>query len=171
MRFPSRPTPLVLLLVVALPVATLIAGGWTLAVIGGEGLDTVADPVRRTAQVQQVDHAADRLAAHLGLAAELRRTADGLALTLSATKHHVRDAGLVLRLEHPLDAQRDLEWPLRENDGVWSGPAFDVEPAWRVALSPADGDWRLVGRWPRGGESLRLLPAVVDAPERPDGAR
>ena len=28
-------------------------------------LDTVADPVRRTAQVQQVDHAADRLAAHL----------------------------------------------------------------------------------------------------------
>ena len=52
----------VLLLLIGLPVATLAAGVATLALIGRGGLDTVGDPVRRTAQVQQVDLAADAAA-------------------------------------------------------------------------------------------------------------
>lgn len=164
-----RPTaPAVLFLIAGLPLATLVAGVWTLALIGGEGLDRVADPVRRVAQVQQVDTDADQRAARLGLRAELRRNADALRLDLAAPASLPPVQGLVLRLEHPLDARLDHERILRPEAGGWTGPVFDAGPAWRVSLTPVDGRWRLVGRWPREGQALELEPALPDAPESPD---
>lgn len=152
----------VLLVMIGLPAATLVAGFATLAVIGQGGLDRVADPVRRTAQVQQVDLAADTTARHLGLGGRL--ALDGPALRVDVAG--IDDAAdLRLRLEHPLDAAQDAEIVLAPSGGRWEAPAFDTEVGWRVSLSPADGTWRLVARWPRGARAIELAPAVAsDAP-------
>lgn len=153
------PSPVVLLLI-ALPAATLAAGVATLAVIGRGGLDAVGDPVRRTAQVQQVDLRADGAARRLGLSGRL--TVDGDAAWLDLVGLPVgADAGtLLLQLEHPLDADADTVQALRWTDGRWRSPAFDRSVGWRVAVAPEDGGWRLVARWPRGGGSTSLEPAV-----------
>lgn len=165
---PRFALPSVLLVVLGLPAATLMAGFATLAAIGGGGLDTVSDPVRRTAQVQQVDDSADRRAAALGLRAELRQApGDGTRLAVAARKEAAPGlpGELVLHLEHPLDARLDRQLRLQRGEGGWRGPGFDAAPGWRVSLAPADGRWRLVGRWPRGGETLQLLPALPDDSE------
>jgi hypothetical protein len=162
--------PGVLLVIVGLPAATLVAGVGTLALIGQDGLDRVADPVRRTAQVQQVDDAADRQAALLAVRGELRRVADGgVRLTLSAAADASLPETLLVRLEHPLDARLDRTLPLTRADGEWQGAGFDADTGWRVALGPVDGRWRVVGRWPRGAEALALLPALATGPDRADG--
>ena len=161
--------PPVLVLALAVPLATLVAGGWTLAIAGSGGLDTVGEAVRRTAQVQQTDLAADREAASRGLAGELRL--EGGRLRFRGTDADVDAAlaaagGLHLLLEHPIDAGHDRTLALLRDGDAWTGPAFDASVGWRMALSPADSRWRLVGRWPRGGASLALRPAVdaADAP-------
>jgi hypothetical protein len=169
----NRPAlPTVLLVVLVLPAATLVAGFTTLAVIGRGGLDTVSDPVRRTAQVQQVDDRADRRAAALGLRAELRQApGDGTRLALAAAlaERPALPNELVLHLEHPLDARLDRELRLQRGGADWRGAGFDAAPGWRVSLTPADGRWRLVGRWPRGGDALELLPALPAGGEAGDG--
>lgn len=148
----------VMLLLVGLPVATLAAGVATLALIGRGGLDTVGDPVRRTAQVQQVDLAADAAARRLGLGGRL--AIDGPRLRVDVPGLD-RGADLRLQLEHPLDAAQDVVVVLAPGDGGWQGPAFDDHIGWRVALAPADGAWRLVARWPRGAHAIDLAPAVA----------
>lgn len=152
----------VLLLLIGLPVATLSAGVATLAVIGRGGLDTVGDPVRRTAQVQQVDLAADAAAQRMGL--DGRLVLDGPMLRVDVPGVE-GVTNLRLRLEHPLDAAQDAEMALRPVMGRWEAPAFDARVGWRVSLVPADNAWRLVARWPRGAEAIELAPALAgDAP-------
>ena len=148
----------VMLLLIGLPVATLAAGVATLAIIGRGGLDTVGDPVRRTAQVQQVDLAADAAARRLGLGGRL--ALDGPQVRVAVGGLDDR-ADLRLQLEHPLDAAQDRVITLAPADGGWEGPALDANVGWRVALSPADGAWRLVARWPRGAQAIDLAPAVA----------
>lgn len=156
----------VVLLLVALPLATLAAGFATLAIIGRGGLDTVGDPVRRTAQVQQVDLAADAEARRRGLGGRLTLADGALRVDVPGLD---RSTDLRLRLEHPLDAAQDAELMLVPEDGHWQAPAFAAEVGWRVALGPADGAWRLVARWPRGARQIELAPAVAsDAPTRPE---
>jgi len=156
----------VLLLLVALPLATLAAGFATLAIIGRGGLDTVGDPVRRTAQVQQVDLAADAEARRRGLDGRLALAGTGLQVDVPGLD---RTTELRLRLEHPLDAAQDTEIVLVPDGEQWQAPAFAPEVGWRVALTPADGAWRLVARWPRGAREVALAPAVAsDAPMRPE---
>ena len=158
--------PLVLLLALAVPLATLVAGGWTLAVAGRGGLDTVGETVRRTAQVQQTDLEADLEAARLRLAGQLRLESGRtrFAADRVAVDPAWASAGNIkLHLEHPIDARGDHTLVLTRDGDVWRGPAFDAAVGWRVALTPADGRWRLVGRWPRAGTSLALLPALEAA--------
>lgn len=148
----------VVLLLIGLPVATLAAGIATLALIGRGGLDTVGDPVRRTAQVQQVDLAADAAARRLGLGGRLALEGPVLRVDVPGLD---RTAPLRLRLEHPLDATLDADVTLDPEDGAWEGPAFDANVGWRVALTPVNGEWRLVARWPRGAHAIDLAPAVA----------
>ena len=156
----------VLLLLVALPLATLAAGFATLAIIGRGGLDTVGDPVRRTAQVQQVDLAADAEARRRGLDGRLALAGTGLLVDVPGLD---RTTDLRRRLEHPLDAAQDTEIVLVPDGGRWQAPAFASGVGWRVALMPADGAWRLVARWPRGARQVALAPAVAsDAPTPPE---
>jgi hypothetical protein len=152
----------VLLVLIGLPVATLAAGFATLAIIGRGGLDTVGDPVRRTAQVQQVDLAADEAARRMDLVGHVAVDGTSVRVTVPGI-----DAGttLRLRLEHPLDAAQDTEIVLTPGTDHWRAPAFDANVGWRLALLPADGAWRLVARWPRGARAIGLAPAVAsDAP-------
>ena len=155
--------PVVLLLALGVPLATLVAGGWTLAVAGSGGLDTVGETVRRTAQVQQTDLAADFEAARRGLRGELRLEAG--QTRFAAERVDVDPAwasagDVELHLEHPIDSRNDRTLVLTRDGDEWRGPGFDAAVGWRVALAPAVGRWRLVGRWPRGGTSLALLPAL-----------
>lgn len=154
---PTLKSPVVLLLI-GLPVATLAAGFATLAIIGRGGLDTVGDPVRRTAQVQQVDLAADAAARRLGLGGRVVLDGPQTRVVVPGI-----DAASELRLllEHPLDAAQDTEVVLTPRMGEWQAPAFDATIGWRVALVPADGAWRLVARWPRGAQAIDLAPAVA----------
>lgn len=68
----SFPHPVVRV-VIGLPLAAPAAGFTTLGLIGRGGLDTDSDPVRRTAQVQQVDLSADEAA----MRARCQRAASG----------------------------------------------------------------------------------------------
>lgn len=166
---PRRTISATLVVIVGLPVATLLAGAGTLALIGRGGLDRVSDPVRRTAQMQQVDIGSDRRAAESRLRGQMLRVEDGIRVSLSIQDKTPLPKTLRLYLEHPLDATRDLEILLDRATGDWKGPGFDATVGWRVSLGPADGQWRLVGRWPRGGNTLVLEPALANAPDDPDG--
>lgn len=158
-----RPRNTVILLLVGLPLATLAAGAATLALIGRGGLDAVADPVRRTAQVQQVDLQADEAAARLGLSGSIGLGDGFTRLALSGDLVRGSDAPLALRLEHPLDARLDRELRLQPRDDGWQAPAFDADVGWRLSVTPADGTWRLVARWPRGARRVVLAPALAGA--------
>lgn len=155
-----RPRNPVILLLVGLPLATLAAGAATLALIGRGGLDAVADPVRRTAQVQQVDLQADEAAARLGLSGRLALVGDVAWIEVDGA---TAASALELHLEHPLDAARDGHRPLQPEAGRWQAPAFDADVGWRVSVTPADGAWRLVARWPRGARRVVLVPALAGA--------
>lgn len=162
---PRFPLP-VLALALAVPFATLIAAAATLRVIGSDGLDAVGDRVQRFGRLQQADLGADRRAASLGLSAALTVRPEGVAVTLRGDAGAGRAdrippvTALRLHLEHPIEARFDREIPLAVSDQVWRGDRFDRAVDWRVALAPADGGWRLVGRWPRGATRIDLTPAL-----------
>ncbi len=161
-----------LLVVLALPVLMLVVGGARIFIYGSGGLDRVSDPVSRIAQAQQVDDRADRQAAAMGLRAELRQPPGPEAsLRLSAAPEHPLPERLTLKLEHPIEAKHDLSLNLQREGDTWRGPRFNTALGWRVSLMPTDGHWRLVGLWPRGGDSLDLLPALATGPEAADGTR
>lgn len=147
----------VVLVLLALPLATLAAGAVTLWIIGRGGLDAVGEPVRRTAQVQVRDWAEDEAARRLGLSAEL--VLEGAEVRLQL-RGDAPETNLVLHLEHPLEAARDRDLPLRPENADWVAPAFDPGVHWRLALAPEGGGWRLVGRWAPGAGQATLAPAL-----------
>ena len=173
-----RLPPMALVVALALPAATLLAGIATLALIGRDGLDAVADPVRRTAQVQvSADPSgdeADRRARDLALEARLWTTGDGrLWVTLAGPRADDAIPGgraaLALRLEHPLDADGDRALRLQRDGDRWQGGPFDPAIGWRVSLQPDGGEWRLLGRWSTDERDVVLLPAFATAVGTADG--
>lgn len=144
-------------LVLAIPVATLIAGWHLLGVAGGErATDSSPDRVRRTAQVQVTDLSADEAAARRALTAQLRVAAEGMHIDAAFS-----DAELRLQLIHPTDSDLDHALTLtREGDGWRGGSLPDAGVAWHLRLQPLDGSWRLVGRWRPGHDSADLQPAL-----------
>lgn len=159
-----------LAVIIALPVATLVAGIWTLKIAGSGGLDTVSDPVRRTAQVQVVDAEADEAARLLGLSAELHWASGQSKLVPVSGDASAWPSGLTLRLEHPLREALDTDIALERQDGQWVGSGFDASVGWRVSVLPSNGSWRLVGRWSRGAQTLSMRSAW-DPSEDAGGAR
>ena len=148
-----------LAVIIALPVATLVAIVWTLKIASSGRLDTVSDPVRRTAQVQVVDARADDAARRLGLSAELRSASGQTELVPVSGEPSAWPSSLRLRLEHPLREPLDLEIALEQQGSQWVGQDFDTSIGWRVSVLPNDGSWRLVGRWSRGAQTLSMSSA------------
>jgi hypothetical protein len=158
----------VMLVLVGLPLATLVAGVATLVVIGRGGLDAVGDPVRRTAQVQQVDLRADEAARQLDLRGRVARVGDATWLELDGVDGVDGAIPLRLHLEHPLDAAQDRVLDLQPTNNRWKAAPFDAGIGWRVSVESRDGAWRLVARWPRHARDVLLLPAIAQGDIAPE---
>jgi hypothetical protein len=152
-------------LVVALPLASVIAGFTTLVLaVRSGGSDAVPAEVRRTAQIQVQDMAADQRALREGLAANLVLDVQTGALELRLVPASSQPpAQLVLHLAHPQRAAADREVRLTRSGAGWYGR---IEPqrmhAWNLRLTPPDARWRLLGRLEADAHGTQLRPALAE---------
>lgn len=159
-RSPWR-QPMVWLLV-AIPLLAVVSTAGLIVVAGGPGAtDDIAEPVRRTAQVQVADLGPDAHARTLGLSA-LVRSDKGIVEVLPVAGDFDRHAPLTLALRHPTLAAKDLVLVLPPGDTGWRTRA-PVDPGhdWNVQVSGANrGAWRLKGRWPAKQAAVYVAPSV-----------
>lgn len=149
-------------LMVGFPLAAVVAGTATLFIaIDAGGSDAIPDAVRRTAQVQTVELGPDERAAERRLSAVFSVQEDAVEV-LVATGDFDRTQPLTLSLQHPIEAAQDIALVLQPNArGGWSAAhTLDVGHDWRVQLSDATGQWRLLGRLPRDRRGVLLRPAL-----------
>ena len=149
-------------LVAAIPAAAVVASiALLVSAVRSSGTDdAVADPVRRTAQVQQADLSADARAQAQGLTAIVRRQGELLEVLPVSGDLGTRDT-LVLWLRHPSQARLDQRVTLHAAKHGWRGSIqADFAHDWNLQLTDARGQWRLQGRWPRGHLASHLRPAV-----------
>lgn len=153
----------VLLLVILLPAIIVVAGIWLVIVASRQGSDSVADDVRRTAQIQTRDLGPDEVARRERLSAVLRVDVDnGIIELLPVTGSFDRSAPLRLQLLHPSRAAEDLSLPLPPGGHGWRSEArFDTHHDWNLRLSDGAGRWRLQGRWQRDQLAAHLHPALA----------
>lgn len=122
--------------------------------------DMVPDTVQRTAQIQTTDLSPDVRAQQLKLSA-VARTAKGLVEVDPVAGTFDRTAPLVLSLHHPTAEKLDLQLDLAPTATGWSTPRdLDLSHDWNVQLTPANGAWRLRGRWIARQQAIYLHPAV-----------
>ncbi|MGN6512130.1 MAG: FixH family protein [Lysobacteraceae bacterium] len=159
-RSPWR-QPMVWLLV-AIPLLAVVATAALVVVAGGPGAtDDIAEPVKRTAQVQVADLGPDAHARALGLSA-LVRSDKGVVEVLPVAGDFDRHAPLTVALRHPTLAAMDRVLVLEPNDTGWRTRA-QVDPGhdWNVQVDGAhQGAWRLQGRWPAKQAAVYVAPAV-----------
>src|SRR5690606_32680292 len=126
-------------LVIAIPAASVIAGiGLLVITIRSGGADSVAEPVRRTAQIQVADLGPDARAQALKLSA-LVRVAPGLVEVLPVAGDFDRAAPLQLLLHHPTVAAEDRTLTLTPIDSGWRLAAdIDIRHDWKIELHPGD---------------------------------
>lgn len=159
---PRQAGPL-LWLVIAVPLATIIAGIVTITLSVRSGsTDAVIDPVRRTAQVQDREMVADQQAAARALVASGSRDADTGAIQISLSGDHGAPPMLGLAVLHPVRGSEDQRIDLvAAGDGRWLGRIeVDAGHDWNLELAPPDGGWRLVGRWQANQPRFEMRPAL-----------
>lgn len=163
-RAPSAFRQPLLWLVIALPALSVI-DGVSMLFLSDDPLDAVADPVKRTAQIQEADLSRDLAARRLGLSARVRRNGNAIDLVPHATGFE-RNAPLDLVLRHPVRAAEDRRIALVPARDGWSAQAatLDATHDWILELAPNDGRWRLVGRWKARSPEAELRPALEHAP-------
>lgn len=167
-RRPAWREPMVWLIAL-IPLAAVVGTLWMVFAAGdAPGTDdSVADPVRRTAQVQVADLGPDARAAALRLSAVVR-IGKGVVEVLPVDGTFDREATLILSLRHPSRADADRVLKLAPGETGWRAEAgLDGSHDWNVQLAPADQGWRLLGRWPAGQQAAYLRPALrgADAPQ------
>lgn len=148
-------------LVAGLPLASVIASiALFVSASRSGGSDSIADPVRRTAQMQVADLGPDARAQQLRLTAIVRIDSH-LIEVLPVTGSFQRAEPLRIALRHPSRASSDREIILQPGALGWR-EAVTIENAhdWNVQLSPRDGAWRLQGRLPKGQRAAHLKPAL-----------
>lgn len=146
-------------LVLAIPVATVLAGIWTIVAVSSEsGVDADPDPVRRTAQVQVVSIEADQAAAERGLTATVEIDAEGALVRLGQATGPVAPR---LQLIHPIESSLDRQIDLAPSPQGWrANESVAAGHGWQLRLVAADGSWRIVGRYHPGDASVELAPSV-----------
>ena len=151
-------------LVIALPLASIIAGvGLVVVASYTGGVDSVTDKVDRVSQIQTTDLGPDSKAKELKLSAIVRVDA-GMVEVLPVTGQFARNAPLRLSLEHPLQAKEDRVLELQPGVRGWQLQTdLDDSHDWRLQLTPADSQWRLKGRLPKQQYAARLAPSVPAA--------
>ena len=150
-------------LVFSLPAMAVVAGLGLLWLADGP-IDAVADPVTRTAQVQDTDLSPDLEARRLGLSAKVHRVGRVFDV-LPTGEGFDREVPLELVLRHPVIAAEDMRVALAPSATGWSGhvDAFDEGHDWLVELAPADRRWRLRGRWAARAGEAQVQPALASA--------
>lgn len=150
-------------LVAAIPAVAVIA---TVALLvtasrSSGNNDAVADTVQRTAQVQVSDLGPDARAKQLRLSA-IVRSGKGAIEVLPVDGAFDRHARLTLALHHPTRAELDRTFDLAPTGTGWrAGETADLTHDWNVQLGPADGAWRLQGRWIARQQATYLHPALA----------
>lgn len=148
-------------LVIALPLAAVIASIW-LVVLSSRGgsIDSVADEVRRTGQIQTTDLGPDERAAQLKLGAVLQ-SEEGVLRVFPAGGEFRRGENLRLTLLHPYSEDADAVLMLVPDKLGWHAKhAPDPGHDWNLQLGDEAGSWRLRGRLPRGQHAAHLGPAL-----------
>ncbi len=148
-------------LVIALPLAAVVASLW-LVVLSSRGgsIDSVADQVQRTGQIQTTDLGPDERAAQRKLGAVLQSD-EGVLRVFPAGGRFDRSQALRLTLLHPQDEDADVVLALQPDKLGWHVEhAPDTAHDWNVQLGDAAGTWRLRGRLPRGQHATHLGPAL-----------
>jgi hypothetical protein len=147
-------------LVVGIPVATIIAGVWTLWLAAGDSAtDAHPDQVRRMAQVQQASTDADQTAAREGLSARIEIADDHVLVSVQPS---AGTRAPVLMLRHPIESGLDRVLTLSPHPRGWRSQESLAAPhGWQLQLVADDGRWRLVGRYRTGDTTLALQPALA----------
>jgi uncharacterized protein len=149
-------------LIAAIPVAAVVA---TVALLVTASRspgtdDSVADNVRRTAQVQVADLDPDARAQQLKLSA-IVRIGKNVVEVLPVNGEFDREAPLTLSLQHPSRAELDHTLELAPASTGWRSDAkLELDHDWKVQLVPADQAWRLQGRWNAHQQATYLHPAL-----------
>ncbi|MCM8611516.1 FixH family protein [Accumulibacter sp.] len=146
------------------PLVVVIAGVATayLAVVSNDGL-VVDDYYKEGLGINQRT-ARDQRAADLGIGAELVLGGNGERIrVLLQTSEGVRmPESLILRIAHPTRPGLDQNLSLRGEGGrVYGGPLRRLqEGRWHVVLEDERQEWRLVGDWVAGPETVLQLQAA-----------
>ncbi|MEO5962844.1 MAG: FixH family protein [Thermomonas sp.] len=152
-------------LVIALPLAAVISSLWLVMLsMRGGSIDSVADDVQRTGQIQTTDLGPDARAAQLKLSAVLQSEA-GMLRVFPASGEFRRGEPLQLKLLHPHEQESDEILTLVPDDLGWQ-VKYTADPGhdWNVQVGDgdekSDGSWRLRGRLPQGQHAAHLGPAL-----------
>lgn len=148
-------------LVIALPLAAVVASIW-LVVLSSRGgsIDSVADEVQRTGQIQTTDLGPDERASQLKLGAVLQ-SEEGMLRVFPAGGEFHRGENLRLTLLHPYSKDEDQVLTLVPDKLGWHAEhAPDPGHDWNLQLGDEAGSWRLRGRLPRGQHAAHLGPAL-----------
>lgn len=148
-------------LVIALPLASVIAGVILLGLAFRDSSDSVGDVVQRTAQMQVSDLGPDARARDLRLSAIIRID-EGYVEVLPVTGDFDRTQPLRVLLRHPTEAAADIELQAMPSDNGWRADAeFSTDAHdWKLELMPEGRPWRLQGRLPRGQRAAHVKPAL-----------
>jgi hypothetical protein len=159
---PARLRNPVLWLVVGIPLATLAGGYWTLRLAYQGGNDEVPDYVTRTGQAQVAEFSPDRAAARAGL--RLSLSFDAVAGRVTAMQEAGRPLPaqpLALRFVHPLRAGEDRTIALLPVGAGWQAAMPRIaDNAWRLVLSDAGDQWRVVGQRSSHATAVTLRPSL-----------
>lgn len=151
-------------LIIAIPLATVVAGFVTLSLAIRSGDELVTDDFRKEGVAIYADPRRDAAATALGVTADLSvdRDAGSIALELDLPRGEP-PSELLLVLSHATRAEYDHMVSLRGLGGRYSGRLERFEPGrWYLELTPRNRDWRLKGVLEPDQEgSLRLEPAAV----------
>jgi uncharacterized protein len=150
-------------LIAAIPLAAVVATVVLLVTASrSSGTDdSVADNVRRTAQVQDTDLDPDARAQQLKLSA-IVRIGKNVIEVLPVNGEFDRNAPLMLSLQHPSRSELDRTLELAPASTGWRSDAkLELDHDWNVQLVPAGQAWRLQGRWTARQQATYLHPALA----------
>lgn len=150
-------------LMMALPAAAVIAGLSTVVIaVRASGDDAIPESVRRTAQMQEADLAADHQAAKRHLLARLQLTRSTGAVQVTLTGDAISEDRLELHLIHATDGAKDASAVLVRSGDSWLGRIdAPLSQAWALTLATENDAWRLQGRLPVDRDRVLLEPALT----------
>lgn len=150
-------------LMLALPAAAVVAGLSTVVIaVRASGDDAIPESIRRTAQMQEADLAADRQAQQRHLRASVQLTRSTGAVQVNLTGDAVREDRLELRLIHATDGAHDAVAVLVRSGDAWLGRVdAPLNHTWALVLAAENDAWRLQGRLPVDQDRVLLEPALA----------